>query len=146
MQCGNIPIIQHNHTAIMPPDEKLFTQDELLHAVAREVAKQRMSDMERSIKEGELRTVSSFSELKSQITTLSNLVEKQSLHMETATNSLREEIKKDYATKKELSAEFDKLNIKVETQWSKLVLIIATITTVGTVISVFAPIVFKLVH
>jgi hypothetical protein len=128
----------------MPPHEKLFTEDEMTHAVAREVAKQRMSDMERSLKEGELRTVSSFSELKSQISTLTNLVEKQSLHMEKATDNLREEIKKDFATKLEVSSDFEKLNTKIETQWSKLVLIFATITAISTTVSVFAPLLLKL--
>jgi hypothetical protein len=138
-------------------EEKMMTESDAMHLVAREVAKQRMGDMERSIKEGELRTVASFSELKAQVGTLTTLVEKQSLHMEKATDNLREEIKKDFATKIEVAADFEKLNntitsnkdalnTKIDNQWQKLVLIFATITAIGTLISVFAPLLMKLAH
>ena len=126
--------------------ERMMSESEAMHLVAREVAKQRMGDMERSIKEGELRTVASFSELKAQVGTLTTLVEKQSLHMEKATDNLRDEIKKDFATKAEVTADFDKLNTKIDTQWGKLVLIFATITAIGTLVSVFAPLVIKMGH
>ena len=124
--------------------EKMMSESDAMHLVAREVAKQRMSDMERSIKEGELRTVASFSELNSKIGVLTALVEKQSLHMEKATDNLREEIKKDFATKIEVHSDFEKLNTKIDHQWSKLVLVVSTVTLVGTIISVAAPYVIKL--
>lgn len=113
--------------------EKTFTETEAMHLVAREVAKQRMSDIERTIKEGEHRSVIAFSKLEAQIQALFNLVEKQSIAMEKANDGLREEIKKDFATKIEVAADFEKLNTKIDTQWSKLMLIVSTVTAVGVV-------------
>lgn len=112
-------------------DNHTMSVADAMHLVAREVAKQRMGDMERSIKEGELRTVASFSALREQVTALTYLIEKQSLHMEKATDNLREEIKKDFATKIEVSSDFEKLNTKIDTQWSKLVLIVTTVSIIG---------------
>lgn len=110
--------------------DKMYTETEAQHLVAREVAKQRMGDMERMINEGEHRSVVSFAKLEAQINTLTNLVEKQSIAMEKDTNGLREEIKNDFATKVALKADFEKLNTKIDAQWAKLVTILRTISVV----------------
>jgi seryl-tRNA synthetase len=110
--------------------DKMYTETEAQHLVAREVAKQRMGDMERMINEGERRSVVAFAKLEAQINTLTNLVEKQSIAMEKDTNGLREEIKNDFATKAALEADFEKLNTKIDAQWAKLVTILATISAV----------------
>ena len=116
----------------------MYTEDEALHLIAREVAKQRMSDMERNLKESDNRAIIAFSKLEGQINALFALVEKQSASMEKATNGLREEIKKDFATKAEVESDFEKLNTKIDTQWSKLMLIVSTITAAGVVLQYLA--------
>lgn len=119
-------------------EEKLYTESDLMHLAAREVAQQRMTDMERNIRQAEDRTLSAFSEIKTQIATLTNLVREQSAAMEKSQDNLREEIKKDFATKAELQSDFDTLNTKIDTQWSKLVLIVTTVTVIGTLFGVLA--------
>ncbi len=124
--------------------EKTYTETEMLHHAAKEVAKQQLIDLKSSMKEGELRTATSLSEVKAQLGSLMSLIEKQSASMEKTTDGLREEIKKDFATKAEVTSDFDKLNTKIDNQWGKLVLIFATISAIGTLISVIAPFIIKL--
>ena len=114
--------------------EKLYTEAEMQHHAAKEVAKQQLIDLKSSMKEGELRTATSLSELKEQIGKLTALVKENSLSMEKSTDGLRDEIKKDFATKAEVSADFKELNTKIDNQWQKLVLIVSTITAVGVVL------------
>lgn len=116
-------------------DDKMYTEEELQHRLAREVAKQRLGDMERKIEEGEGRVAMGFAELKTQIGGLSNQLTSQSLNMEKATDDLRKEIKNEFASKEELDYKFMTLNTKIDTQWSKLVLIVSVISFIGTAFS-----------
>jgi hypothetical protein len=127
-------------------DEKTYSEAQVLELVAREVMKQRMATLEQAIGEGERRSVSTLSEIKAQVQALFGLVERQSTTMKDAADGLREEIKKDFATKKEVSADFDKLNTKIDTQWSKLVLIVSTITAAITAVGVLAQFFIRSTH
>lgn len=109
-------------------NDKLYSEADVQLLIEKEVTKQRLGDMERMITDGERRSSVAFAEIKMQIGSLTTLVEKQGATMETANDALREEIKKDYATKPEVAAYFDKLNTKIDTNWAKLVLIISTIS------------------
>lgn len=124
--------------------EKTYTENEAMHLVAREVAKQRMADMERMISEGERRAVQAMAELKVQIGNLELLIKDQSAAMEKNAETLKKEIEKDFATKLELNelsnrveSDFDKLNTKIDSNWQKLTLIVSTITAGGLVIQWF---------
>jgi superoxide dismutase len=127
-------------------DEKMYTESEMRHLAAREVAQQRMSDIERNINQSEDRTLNAIAEIKTQIATLTNLVREQSSNMEKSQDNLREEIKKDFATKAELQSDFETLNTKIDTQWSKLVLIVSTVTTIGALFGILAQFVLKFLH
>lgn len=124
--------------------EAKYTETEAQHLIAREVAKQRMADIERMINEGERRSVQSMAELKVQISNLALLIKEQSIVMEKQNDTLKKEIEKDFATKIEVNSlsnrvesDFDKLNTKIDSMWGKLTLIVSTISAVGLVIQYF---------
>lgn len=124
--------------------EPKYTETEAQHLIAREVAKQRMADMERMINEGERRSVQSMAELKVQIANLALLIKEQSVAMEKNSDMLKKEIEKDFATKLEVNdlsnrveSDFDKLNTKIDSMWGKLTVIVSTISAVGLVIQYF---------
>lgn len=124
--------------------EAKYTETEAQHLIAREVAKQRMADIERMINEGERRSVQSMAELKIQISNLALLIKEQSVSMEKNSEMLKKEIEKDFATKIEVNSlsnrvesDFDKLNTKIDSMWGKLTLIVSTISAVGLVIQYF---------
>ena len=124
--------------------EPKYTETEAQHLIAREVAKQRMADLERMITEGERRSVQSMAELKVQIANLALLIKEQSISMEKQTDTLKKEIEKDFATKLEVNSlsnrvesDFDKLNTKMDSMWTKLTIIVSTISAVGLVIQYF---------
>lgn len=124
--------------------EAKYTETEAQHLIAREVAKQRMADIERMISEGERRSVQSMAELKVQISNLALLIKEQSVAMEKNSDMLKKEIEKDFATKIEVNSlsnrvesDFDKLNTKIDSMWGKLTLIVSTISAVGLVIQYF---------
>ncbi|WP_395011755.1 hypothetical protein [Undibacterium sp.] len=124
--------------------ELKYTETEAQHLIAREVAKQRMADLERMITEGERRSVQSMAELKVQIANLALLIKEQSVAMEKQNDTLKKEIEKDFATKLEVNdlsnkveSDFDKLNTKIDSMWGKLTIIVSTISAVGLVIQYF---------
>jgi len=124
--------------------EAKYTEADAQHLIAREVAKQRMGDMERMITEGERRSVQSMAELKVQIANLVILIKEQGVITEKNSDTLKKEIEKDFATKMEVNAlsnrvesDFDKLNTKIDSMWGKLTVIVSTISAVGLVIQYF---------
>lgn len=124
--------------------EAKYTETEAQHLIAREVAKQRMADIERMINEGERRSVQSMAELKVQISNLALLIKEQSVAMEKNSDMLKKEIEKDFATKIEVNSlsnrvesDFNKLNTKIDSMWGKLTVIVSTISAVGLVIQYF---------
>lgn len=124
----------------MPPDEQMMRKDDADHYIAREVIKQRMGDLERKISENNTHFLNSMAEFKVQISHQTDLLERQSESFRKSSESLRSEIEKDFASKNELAlmaAKFDashsSLNQKIDSQWSKLTIIVGTITAAGMV-------------
>jgi hypothetical protein len=118
--------------------DKTYSETEAQHLIAREVAKQRMGDIERNTAEMERRFISLLSELKAQIANQTILIKEQSISMEKNSENLKREIEKDFATKLEVNglsnkvnSDFDKLNTKIDALWGKLTLIVSTITVAG---------------
>jgi hypothetical protein len=110
--------------------EKTYTETEALHLVAREVAKQRMGDMEAKIAENDSKTATAMTELKLRIEGLHNLIEKQNLERVKTADSLREEIEKDFASKTDLMI----LQNKVDQLWLRISVSIGTVIAVGMVL------------
>lgn len=121
--------------------EKMLTQDEANHLIAREVAKQRMGDIEKNVADMERRFIALFSELKTQLANQTLLIKEQSADMKQTSELLKKEIEKDFASKLEVNdlsnkvdTDFEKLNTKIDSLWGKLTLIVSTITAGGLVL------------
>lgn len=90
-------------------DEKRYTQDEVSHLVAREVAKQRMADMERSISNTNDQVVKMWAKIEASFDSLKKSINERD-------NDLRREIERDFATKLEVEqmrGELNKIWLKV---------------------------------
>lgn len=128
---------------------KMLTEDEAMHLVAREVAKQRMGDIEKNVSEMERRFIALLSELKTQLANQTLLIKEQSADMKESSDLLKKEIEKDFASKIEVNdlsnkvdTDFEKLNTKVDTDfgklntkidalWGRLTLIVTVVTATG---------------
>lgn len=111
--------------------DKTYTEDEMQHLLAREVAKQRMGDMQRMIDENKKETQIGFSKLEVQISQVLSMIEKNNTSRTESFESLRREMKTDFATKADVDADFEKLNTKIDTQWQKITLIVSTVSIGG---------------
>lgn len=111
-----------------PQDAKMYTESEVNHLVAREVAKQRISDLERQIGAMKNDHSKGFAQMEAKLDALGRTMEMQhqqlreSYHSEQV--SLKDQIAKDYATKLDLAA----LDNKVDKLWLKITLPVGTIT------------------
>jgi septal ring factor EnvC (AmiA/AmiB activator) len=110
--------------------EKMFTEDEAMHLVAREVAKQRMSDMERKISDNDTKTSIALAEIKTQIKQVINMIEKQSIEEDHTRKELKEEIERDFATKSDLKV----VEVKLDGLVTKIAMVVGTLTAIGLVI------------
>lgn len=93
----------------IPSQNATYTREEVDHLVAREVAKQRMADLERQIGSTNNEVVTMAAELKAQLTNIQRQIETQR-------GEIKSEIKEDFATKMELLA----LESKVDKMWLKI--------------------------
>ena len=105
---------------MMPEQEKTYTAEEVNHLVAREVAKQRLGDLERDLTELKNENVKMWAKLDANFDSLQKAIEGRD-------NDLRREIERDFATKievAELRGEMGKLSIKVTAMVSIAVMLI----------------------
>lgn len=114
----------------MVDNNRMFTEDEAMHLVAREVAKQRMGDMEKKISENDTKTSIALAEIKTQINQVILMFEKMTIDQSKERKELKEEIERDFATKADLKAVETKLDGLV----IKITMIVGTLTAVGLVI------------
>lgn len=143
--------------------EKLYSEEEARHLVAREVAKQRMADLERKMNEGESRFMAMMSEIKVQIQNQTLLIEKQTSTFDKSIKDFREEIdsefekqhqaftkaiesiktefSKDFAskpdlyeTKQEMEHKTTELNTKLEKQWLTISVTVGTVMAVALIV------------
>jgi hypothetical protein len=109
---------------------KTYTEDDLNHMVAREVAKQRMDDMQRLLKEQEHATKNGFHDLKLQIQALSTQLGKASADMRI---ELRAEMERDFATKLVVAD----LKASIASMWTKISYAFVGVTAAGAVVQYF---------
>jgi HEPN domain-containing protein len=144
-------------------DEKKYSEEEAMHLVAREVAKQRMADFERKMNEGESRFMAMMSEIKVQLQNQTLLIEKQTSSFDKsikefrdeiddefnrqqdafskAIESIKQEIRKDFASKTDLhdlkadtEAKATAIETKVEKQWLSITVTASTIVAAALVV------------
>jgi hypothetical protein len=111
--------------------DKVFTEDEAMHLVAREVAKQRMSDMERKIDQNDHKTTVALTEIKQQISQVIVMIDKQSLEQEKSDQSLKVEIEKEFASKLDLQ----RLESKLDSLSTRIYVAISVIAAVGAAVT-----------
>jgi len=115
--------------------ERMFTEDEAMHLVAREVAKQRMSDMERKIADNDHKVTVALAKLEQQIGQVITMIDKQSLEQNKSVKDLREEIEKEFASKLDLQ----RVENKIDQLWVKIATSIVVVSifsgVVGWIIS-----------
>lgn len=123
----------------MSADEKLYTEEELQHRLAREVANQRMGDMRRMIDDNKKDVITGMAKLETQIDSVKNMIEKSNNERIEADNKLRADLKTDFASQADLKL----LNEKVNGQWGKLAAIAITASAVGTFFGTLIKMFFK---
>lgn len=124
--------------------DKAYTESELQNIVAQKLASQRMEDMQRMIDDNKKDVINGFAEIRTQLTGLTSMIEKNNKERDQAMTEFRRDVHNDFATKAEVSSDFEKLNTKIDTQWSKLVLIVSVASFIGTIIGGLISIMFKL--
>lgn len=103
----------------LPPQEKNYTIDDVNHMVAREVAKQRMSDIERNLQQTNDQVVKMWAKFDASFEAIKSAIENQE-------QNWRKEIERDFATKMDLA----NLDAKVDKVWLKVSLPVATVVGV----------------
>ena len=111
--------------------EKLYTEDEAFHLVAREVAKQRMSDMERLIKENDNKTSLAIAEVKVKIDSIYALLQQHENARAKGAKEIREEMATDFASKSELRLLESNIENKLDKLWQRVTLPITGVIAAG---------------
>jgi hypothetical protein len=104
----------------MQEQEKSYTREEVDHLVAREVAKQRMNDLERSLSEVKSETLKMWAKFDASFGALQKVIEGRD-------QSLRDEIERDFATKLEV----EQLKGEVSKVWLKVSIPVITVLTIA---------------
>lgn len=103
----------------------MMSEADAMHLVAREVAKQRMSDMEKKINENDSKTALALLEIKAQIQQVITMIKEQTEKQEENRKEFKQEIEEEFASKIDL--------IRLENKLDKMFLKITV--TVGTIVS-----------
>lgn len=111
--------------------EKMITETEAMHIAAREVAKQRMSDMERKIADNDHKTTVALTEIKQQISQVINMIDKQSAEQDKNDKELRSDIEKEFASKLDLQ----RIESKLDSLNKSIYIAIAVVIAVGAAIT-----------
>lgn len=107
----------------------MMSQDEAWHLVAREVAKQRMADMERKINENDSKTSIVLTDIKMQMAQVIEMIKQQTQKQEENKKELKKEIEKEFASKIEL----ERLENKLDKLFLKITVTVGTLVAIGAV-------------
>lgn len=127
--------------------EQTYTKEELDAAVRAQAFEQmilsKFHEMGMLISAAETSHAQAIVHVTDRLDAMTVMIEGNAVERKKEHDKLRNEMKEDFATRLELDAAFDKLNTKIDTNWSKLVLIVGVVSTVVGVIGVVAQILIK---
>jgi hypothetical protein len=114
----------------MEQSGKLYSEDEMLQRAASEVAKQRMSDLERNLTLASQTNAETLTDIKQQIAQVIKMIDKQNSDQKTERKEFKEEIEKEFASKADLS----RLEGKLDSLWLRITVTVGAIVSMGLVI------------
>ena len=107
--------------------DKTFTEDEMLHQTAREVMKYRMGDLEKRLASGDTYTAAGLAELKTRISQVITMIERQGTQEKESRRELKKEIESEFASKIDL----ERLENKLDKMWLKITISTSAIVGMG---------------
>lgn len=120
----------------MSEQPQTYTQEEVQHIVAREVAKQRMADVERQVGTLSAGFTKATAEFNAKIDSLSNVMSDQHRQLREQLKAEQEDIKTwardKFADQLHTQGELLRLEGKIDKIWLKVSIPVATITTIAT--------------
>lgn len=114
----------------MTTQPNMMTETDAMHLVAREVAKQRMGDMERKINENDSKTSLALLEIKAQISQVITMIKEQTAKQEENRKEFKKEIEDEFASKIDL----ERLENKLDQMFLKITVTVGTLISVGLLI------------
>lgn len=108
----------------LPEQEAKYTKEDMDHMVAREVAKQRLSDLERNLEGTNQQVIKMFAKFDLSFESLQKVIEGQD-------EKIRKEIERDFATKLDLAevrSEISKVWLKVSIPVSTVLILVGLVS------------------
>ena len=130
----------------LPDQEKkaAYSEDDVQHIVAREMAKQQLVQLQNGQLEINKRLVEIVSEFRAELKGIKAMLDKTPESVDSCKADLKKEIREDHPDRiemlrleRDILARIDALNNKVEKQWLKITVTLTVLTTVITIIGSF---------
>ena len=130
----------------LPDHEKkaAYSEDDVQHIVAREMAKQQLVQLQNGQLETNKRLVEIVSEFRAELKGIKAMLDKTPESVDSCKADLKKEIREDHPDRiemlrleRDILARIDALNNKVEKQWLKITVTLTVLTTVITIIGSF---------
>lgn len=112
-----------------PPASQTYTQAELDAGIQQALARARLESIETTVLSAEKTTAGALADLKTQLATLTKLIEVQSTQLSAASTELA-------VRDVQYKAEFKRIEKLVADQWQRLTLICGTVTSIGLIFQV----------
>lgn len=104
----------------MSSEEKRYTEEQMMGLVQREVQKQRMVDLETHVKNVEVATNKSYSNLTASVDALKDMITEYSRHVDACKNEIRKEIEEDYVSHVIFDMKIQQLETKITELWIRI--------------------------
>ena len=111
-------------------EQKMYTEDDLNHIIARRVAKIQMDSLEGRISRNESDTNKGFSEMKAAIESLKETLQDSSLNIRKCRDELKKEIDDNFVYEDIFRLEMTAMDKKIDDQWKRITLavVVASVT------------------
>ena len=111
-------------------EQKMYTEDDLNHIIARRVAKIQMDSLEGRISRNESDTNKGFSEMKAAIESLKETLQDSSTDIRQCRDDLKKEIEDNFVYEDIFRLEMTAMDKKIDDQWKRITLavVVASVT------------------